>query len=123
MYGWHVPPVYDAGLARPVVHACEHASFLLVGLLVWTVVLDRRRSPGRRAALAGAVLLCGMPLAEILLSTAPIYARYPSESDQLHAGLVMMAEQVATLGIAALLLFRSHAERLADQPAARRANA
>jgi putative membrane protein len=112
VYAWHVPRFYDAALSHPALHAAEHGCFLLAGLLVWTRILDRRRSPGKRAALAGAVLLAGMPLAELLIATSPLYAHYPSAAGQLHAGLAMMAEQIATLGTAALLLLRAHVERV-----------
>lgn len=112
VYAWHVPRFYDAALSHPALHAAEHGCFLLTGLLVWTQILDRRRSPGRRAALAGVVLLAGMPLAELLIATSPLYAHYPSAAGQLHAGLAMMAEQIATLGTAALLLLRAHVERV-----------
>src|SRR5262249_41851464 len=54
--GWHVPAAYDAAAAHPALHAVEHASFALAGLLVWIQIVDparrRRLSPGRRAALA-----------------------------------------------------------------------
>jgi len=120
LYSWHVPRLYDGALSHPALHAAEHASFLGTGLLVWTQILDGRRSAGRRAAFAGAVLLAGMPLAELLISTSPLYARYPSGSDQLHAGLVMMAEQITTLGIAALLLLRSHVEAVQPPVAEKR---
>jgi putative membrane protein len=116
VYAWHVPRLYDAALSHTALHAVEHGCFLVTGLLVWTQILDRRRSPGRRAAFAGAVLLAGMPLAELLISTSPLYARYPGIADQLHAGLAMMAEQLGTLGTAALLLLRSHVERVVAVP-------
>jgi putative membrane protein len=112
VYAWHVPAVFEAALSHTVVHAAQHGCFFVAGLLVWTQVLDRRRSPGRRAAFAGAVLLAGMPLAELLIARSPIYGRYSDAADQLHAGLAMMAEQVATLGTAALLLLRAHIERV-----------
>jgi len=116
LYAWHVPRQYDAALAHPALHAAEHFSFLATGLLVWMQVLDARRSAGRRAAFAAVVLVAGMPLAEVLISTGSIYARYPSPAGQLHAGLAMMAEQIATLGTAALLLLRSHLDRIATVP-------
>jgi cytochrome c oxidase assembly factor CtaG len=112
VYAWHVPTLYDAAVSHAAVHAAEHACFFAAGLLVWTQVLDRRRTPGRRAAFAGAVLLAGMPLAELLISGAATYGRYPGIAGELHAGLAMMAEQVATFGTAALLLLRAHSERV-----------
>jgi putative membrane protein len=110
---WHVPRLYDAATGAGAVHVAEHASFVAAGLLVWLQVLDRHRSPGRRAAFASLVLLAGMPLAEVLIASGPIYPRYPSAAGQLHAGLAMMAEQIATFGTAALLLLRAHMERVA----------
>ena len=61
------PPLYEAALASPALHGLEHASFLVAGLLVWSVLLDGARSAGRRAAFAAAVLVAGVPLAELLL--------------------------------------------------------
>jgi len=113
LYAWHSPLLYDAALTHPGVHAIEHASLLAASFLVWMQVMDSRRSPGGRAAFAGVVLLAGMPLAEVLLATKPIYSAYPGAADQAHAAVAMMAEQVATLGVAALLLLRSHVERVA----------
>jgi putative membrane protein len=113
LYGWHVPRFYDAATGAGAIHVAEHASFVSAGLLVWLQVLDHHRSPGRRAAFASLVLFAGMPLAEVLIATGPIYPGYPSAAGQLHAGLAMMAEQIATFGTAALLLARSHMERVA----------
>ena len=63
-----------------------------------------------------------MALSEVLLASAPLYAHYANAagrpfgltyaSDQSRAALLMMAEQVATLGLAATLLFWSHVEGL-----------
>jgi len=126
---WHVPAAYDAAIAHPALHAFEHATFLLAGLLVWTVVVDPtgygRRSPGRRAVFACAVLVAGMGLCEVLLLSGPLYPHYAqiahrplgftAAEDQHRAALLMMAEQVATLGTAAALLLWSHAERVARE--------
>ena len=126
-YAWHVPALYGAALGSPALHTLEHASFFLAGLLVWTAILDpaRRRvpTPGRRAAFAGVVLLAGFPLGDLLVATGPLYDHYAqladrpfglsAAEDQTRAGLLMMAEQIATLGAAAALLLWSHAERAA----------
>jgi putative membrane protein len=127
MYSWHVPPVYDAAVASPPLHVVEHASFLAVGLLVWTVILDPMRAAGRRAAFAALVLVAGMPLAELLIVAPPLYPHYEAltgqpfgltaAEDQSRAGLLMMAEQIATLATAAALLFWNHVELGAESPA------
>jgi putative membrane protein len=114
VYSWHLPALYDAALRHPALHAGEHASFLTAGLLVWTQIFNHGRSAGKRSAFAGLVLLAGMPLTEILVASGPLYTHYPHDADQLHAALAMMAEQVATLGTASLLLLHAHVLRVGE---------
>jgi cytochrome c oxidase assembly factor CtaG len=123
---WHLPAAYDAALAHPALHTLEHATLFGAGLLVWTQIVDPlghgRLSPGGRAGFAGAVLLAGMALSEVLLLAGPLYPHYENvvdrplgftaAEDQRRAGLLMMAEQIATLGTAAALLLWSHAVRV-----------
>jgi putative membrane protein len=124
---WHVPQLYDAAIAHPALHAVEHASLFLGGLLLWTQIVDPTRrtralTPGRRAALAAGALFGGMALGELLLASGPLYPHYAQaadrpfgltyESDQNRAALLMMAEQIATLGVAAAFLFWRHVESL-----------
>jgi putative membrane protein len=40
---WHLPALFEAALARGVLHYLQHASFLGTGLLFWWVVLPRSR--------------------------------------------------------------------------------
>ena len=121
---WHVPAAYDLALDHPAVHVLEHASLFLGGLLLWIQIIDparrNRLSPGRRAALAATALVAGMGLSEVLLATAPLYPHYADavdrpfgltyQTDQDRAALLMMAEQIATLGPACALLLWSHVE-------------
>ena len=123
---WHVPASYDAAIAHPALHVLEHAALLGAGLLVWTQIVDPTRhgrlGPGGRALYAVAVLAAGMGLAEALLLLGPLYPHYEhvlhrplgfsAAEDQRRAGLLMMAEQIGTLGTAAALLLWSHAERI-----------
>jgi cytochrome c oxidase assembly factor CtaG len=112
--------VYDAALSRPLLHAAEHACFFTAGVLVWTQLVD----PARRAALsawgtigyAAALLAVGQLLANTLILTSRVvYPAYgdadllglSARSDQDAAGLVMMLEQVATLGTFAVLRLRA----------------
>jgi putative membrane protein len=104
---WHVPYLYDLALRHTWVHDLEHACWTLAGLLVWTVLLDGRRSPARRVALAAAMFASGQVLTDVLVFTfAALYPAYPSVRQQQLAGIVMMAEQVLTLGTLAFVLLR-----------------
>jgi cytochrome c oxidase assembly factor CtaG len=118
---WHVPAVYDRTLESEPLHAFEHVTFMLVGLLVWTVLLDPARRgtlPGwRRFAYALALLAASGVLANTLvLSYRPLYPSYTDTAgrplglspvgDQDLAALVMMLEQLATLGTFAFLSAR-----------------
>lgn len=117
---WHIPAVYEAALSSPLLHAAEHASFFTAGVLVWTQLVD----PARRAALslwgsigyAAALLAVGQLLANTLILTSKVvYPAYgdadllglSARSDQDAAGLMMMLEQVATLGTFVLLRLRT----------------
>jgi cytochrome c oxidase assembly factor CtaG len=132
--GWHVPAAYDAAAANSALHAVEHACFALAGLLVWIQIVDparqRRLTPGRRAALAAFLLAAGTVLAEVLLLAGPLYPRYAelvsrplgltASEDQRRAALLMMAEQIATLGTAAALLLWTNAAHAASASTGRR---
>ncbi len=116
---WHVPPIYDAALRHPWLHDLEHASFVSAGLLVWMQLVDPARrgrlSLGRKIAFAGAVFALGQVLGEVLLlapsALYPAYAGHQTRllglsplADQQYAGLVMMAEQLLTIGTCVWIL-------------------
>jgi cytochrome c oxidase assembly factor CtaG len=104
---WHIPRLYDLALTHEWLHYLEHACWTIAGLLVWTILLDERRSPARRVALAAAMFACGQILTDVLVfSFAPLYPAYPSLRQQQLAGVVMMAEQVLTLGTLVFVLLR-----------------
>ena len=68
LVAWHVPALYEAALEQPLVHRLEHLSFVVVGLLVWTLIIDpsghRRLSVNGRIGLA-VVALLGGPAARV----------------------------------------------------------
>jgi putative membrane protein len=118
---WHVPALYDRALTHPWLHDLEHASFVFVGLLVWTQMIDpagsgRLRLPGR-LAFTVAVFFAGQVLSDALVFSFHTY--YPAYADQAGrlfgispladqraAGLVMAVEQLLTLGTCFVLLLR-----------------
>jgi cytochrome c oxidase assembly factor CtaG len=115
---WHVPWLYDLALRHEGVHYAEHACWTFAGFLVWTLLLDDRRRSGRRVALAAAMFASGQVLTDVLVfSFHPLYPAYTGAygisavTDQQLAGVVMMAEQVLTLGTLAFVLLRPRLRR------------
>jgi putative membrane protein len=127
--GWHVPAAYDAAIAHPAVHVLEHACFAVAGLLAWTQIVDPARrarlSVGQRALFAFVLLAASGILAEVLVATHPLYPYYErvvdrpfgwsAGEDQSRAAVLMMGEQIATLGTAIAFLVRAHVERVAPE--------
>jgi putative membrane protein len=122
LVAWHVPALYEAALTEPLVHRLEHLSFVVVGALVWTLIIDpsghRRLSVNGRIGLAVVLFWVGQLLAYVFVfGFEPYYDVYVDQperllglsplTDQKLAGVVMMAEQLLTLGVALLLLVRS----------------
>jgi len=114
---WHIPSVYTSAVLHPVLHDLEHACWVIAGLLVWTLLVDpgshRRLTIGGRVALAVAIFAAGQALTDVLVfSFHPLYPLYrgaygiSASSDQKLAGLVMMAEQLLTLGTLVFVLIR-----------------
>ena len=116
---WHLPALYDAALRHPLLHRVEHLSFVAVGALVWTLLIDpaghRRLTRGGRIGLAVVMLWMGQLLAYVFVfSFHPYYDVYTEQpkrllglsplADQKLAGVVMMVEQLLTLGVALVLL-------------------
>jgi putative membrane protein len=136
---WHVPAAYDYTLTHQAVHDVEHLSFVVVGVLVWTQLVDpaRRRelTTVGRLALAIALFAAGQILADVLIfAQRPLYGAYAEQPDRLLgpspladqrlAGLVMMGEQLLTLGtFVALLLFAQHRKLFPSARPERRAEA
>jgi putative membrane protein len=114
---WHVPYLYDAALAHQNLHDFEHFCWTVCGLLVWTLLVDpgshRRLSVAGRVALAAALFAAGQILTDVLVfSFTPLYPAYRGAyglsalADQQISGIVMMVEQLLTLGTCVALLLR-----------------
>jgi cytochrome c oxidase assembly factor CtaG len=128
IYAWHIPRVYDYAAAHQTVHHLEHLSFFVAGLLAWTQLVDparhgRLRRP-QRIFFALGMLALAQPLVDVLLfSTSPAYPRYAGAhgisalTDQRLAGVVMMTEQLLTLGICVALLLRPYVRQRQRKPA------
>jgi cytochrome c oxidase assembly factor CtaG len=82
LIAWHVPAAYDATLHSNAVHAAEHISLLVFGILLWAQVLE---SPPLRLRLGGlervylivAALAVGWLISLVLaFATSPLYPAY-----------------------------------------------
>jgi cytochrome c oxidase assembly factor CtaG len=114
---WHVPYLYDLALAHQGLHDFEHLCWAFTGVLVWTLLIDpgshKRLTVGGRVALAAAMFATGQILTDVLVfSFTPLYPAYhgaygiSAVTDQQLAGIVMMVEQLLTLGACVALLLR-----------------
>jgi putative membrane protein len=108
---WHVPWLYDQADRHDALHYFEHACWVAAGLVVWTLLVDpgshRRLSVGGRIALAAAMFAAGQVLTDVLVFAHPLYGPvYTGKLDQQLEGVVMMVEQLVTLGVLAYFLLR-----------------
>jgi putative membrane protein len=114
---WHVPYLYDLALAHEHLHDFEHLCWMVFGTVLWTLLVDpgshRRLSVGGRVALAAAMFAAGQILTDVLVfSFTPLYPFYHGAygisalTDQQLSGIVMMVEQLVTLGTCVAFLLR-----------------
>ena len=65
--GWYVPALYDAGLHRPVIHATQVVSYLVVGVLFWLQLIGSRPLRPQFAPLYRVMLIAGTVLTSTVL--------------------------------------------------------
>ena len=131
---WHVPALYEGAIRNGILHDLEHASYLFVGLLVWSVLLDpaqhNRVRRSIRIGVAVSVFVAGQILSEILLFSSkvyyPIYELQPDRllglstiTDQRYAGAIMMVAQALTIGTFLLFLFLAEDQAAREREASR----
>ena len=129
MVGWHLPVAFEFALANRWAHDLEHASMFTAGFLVWLTLAGavprRRLSHGRRAAIAVGLLAVGMVISQAIFLADPLYDVYVDQperlfdltpkGDQVRAAMLMTADQILTLGVAAGLLLWTHVERASEK--------
>lgn len=76
LWFWHAAVPYDAALGNQLLHAAEHASFLVTAWLFWQVVIGTR-SPERVSNGLGVLLIFAMSMQSVLLSVLLTFARAP----------------------------------------------
>ncbi|HXD53534.1 MAG TPA: cytochrome c oxidase assembly protein, partial [Solirubrobacteraceae bacterium] len=113
VWAWHVPAAYDFAVRHPLVHVCEHMSFVIVGSLYWWHLLSPIRARLRLDGLGPVVYMAatklfvgalGMGLAFAPSALYPYYEHHAriwglsAGDDQGIAGLVMAVEQSLVMG-------------------------
>ena len=129
LVAWHVPRFYEASLHSWFWHDLMHLSFILGGILVWTQIIDpsrhERLTLGERLGFTALIFWTGQILAYVILfDYKPLFSSYVEQpvrllgvsplTDQKIAGVVMMVEQVLTVGLAFVLLLRANQRRRAE---------
>ena len=129
LVAWHVPRFYEAALHHWIVHDVMHLSFVVGGVLIWTQIVDpsrhHRLTLGERLGFTALVFCTGQVLAYVILfDYEPLFSTYVDQpvrllglsplTDQKLAGVLMMVEQVLTVGLAFVLLLRANQRRRAE---------
>ncbi|HEX8231889.1 MAG TPA: cytochrome c oxidase assembly protein [Caulobacteraceae bacterium] len=119
---WHAPALFDLALGNEVVHALQHATFLVSALLFWSAVLHPRlgrRALGLAALCLFATSVIGGSLGALMaFAASPWYAAYaamgltafgltPTEDQQLAGLLMWVPGGLVHAGAALLLLGRA----------------
>jgi putative membrane protein len=122
LVSWHVPTLYEAALHHTIVHDLMHLSFVVGGLLIWIQIVDparhHRLTLTERLGYTALVFWTGQVMAYVILfDFKPLFSTYVDQptrllglsplTDQKLAGVVMMVEQLATVGVAFVLLLRA----------------
>ncbi len=128
LWAWHMPSLYEAALAHDALHVVEHASFLGVAVLFWSLVVNsgRRRGVARPVAALlvfangvqgtalGAVLLfASTPLYPGHDAGAALWGRSPMDDQQLAGALMWAPPAVVYVATVGWLLYRWF-EEMAD---------
>jgi putative membrane protein len=115
LWGWHLPPLYQAALRDPVVHDFQHLTFFAAAFLFWRAALDPlgRRRLGVAAALVSLFTTAlHATVLGVFMTLAP-YPWYPDYhgrtepwgltplEDQQLAGLIMWMPACSAYAVAA----------------------
>jgi putative membrane protein len=112
LWVWHAPPLWTAALARPGLHALEHAAFFWTALLFWWIALDaqarRRLGPVGSLVFLFAGAMQSTALGALLaLAERSWYAGGGSAlNDQHLAGVLMWMPAAVAYLVAALAILR-----------------
>ena len=124
---WYIPAIYVRTLDNTLLHYLMWFTIFITGVAVWSHILamvpGMRMSHAKRAGYAVGLLFAGMIVSEFLFLNDPLYDVYVNqpdrlfdltpEADQIRASLLMTAEQMITLIMAATLIMWNHMDTTA----------
>lgn len=118
LWGWHIPALYQATLTSDIVHALQHLSFFMTGLIFWSALYGTGRSSMSYGAATlytfGTAIHCGALGALLVFSTVlwyPIYAERTAAwhltplQDQQLGGLLMWVPSGVVFIVIGIALF------------------
>jgi putative membrane protein len=102
-YAWHIPGLYQAALRHDVIHAVEHATFLVFGIAMWMALLGPLPKPAWftnawRLVYIIAVRLIGTVLANAMIFAGTAFYPYYRAGDA-HWHISLLADQTAAAGV------------------------
>ena len=96
---WHIPAIYDAATRHVALHALEHASYVVLGVLFWLPALRRGLADIWSLVYVTTGSLPGWILALVLtFAQHPLYPLYASLPHRL-GGLSALGDQQAAAGV------------------------
>jgi putative membrane protein len=110
---WHVPGLYTAALDNPLIHALEHASFLLTAALFWWTIRISGDYGGRVLAVFTIMMASGLLGALMTFARVPWYGAHTETAsawgltplaDQQLAGVMMWIPMGMVYVVAAAIL-------------------
>jgi putative membrane protein len=73
---WHLPAFYEAAFSSDVIHALEHASFLLTSFLFWWTVLHTKNYGARILLIFAVMMTSGFLGALMSFASTPWYSHH-----------------------------------------------
>jgi cytochrome c oxidase assembly factor CtaG len=100
---WHLPVLFDAALQNNAIHALQHTSFVVFGVLMWAALIEPLPGPAWFTALWRIPYVLGMWLVMLVLSQVFIWSNHVYYAPYLHDatlwGLSHLADQKAGGGV------------------------
>jgi putative membrane protein len=100
---WHLPALFDAALRNDLIHALQHTTFVVFGMLMWAALIEPLPGPAWFTAAWKIPYVLGMWLVMLVLSQVFIWSNHlyyaPYAHDATLWGLSHLGDQKAGGGV------------------------